>query len=84
MPHLAKLACLLILLLVAAPAVAQEKEHKDRAKMIKEMMNKPDGAPKVGDKAPLFKLKSLDGKTETELKAFKDKKPVVLIFGSYT
>jgi len=41
-------------------------------------------APQVGDDAPNFKLKSLDGKSETELAAFKGEKPVVLIFGSYT
>ncbi len=43
-----------------------------------------DKAPKVGDVAPTFKLKSLDGKSETDLAEFKGKKPVVLIFGSYT
>ena len=41
-------------------------------------------ALQVGDIAPTFKLKSLDGKTETDLASFKGKKPVVLIFGSYT
>ncbi len=43
-----------------------------------------DGAPKVGDVAPTFKLKSLDGKQEFDLAGFKGKKPVVLFFGSYT
>lgn len=43
-----------------------------------------DKAPKVGDAAPDFKLKSLDGKSETQLSSFKGKKPVVLFFGSYT
>ena len=42
-----------------------------------------DAHPKVGDKAPAFKLRSPDGKTEQTLaKLFG--KPVVLIFGSYT
>lgn len=41
-------------------------------------------ALKVGDSAPTFKLKSLDGKSETNLASFRGKKPVVLIFGSYT
>ena len=45
---------------------------------------KNNPALKVGDIAPTFKLKSLDGKSETDLAAFKGKKPVVLIFGSYT
>ena len=39
---------------------------------------------KVGDVAPGFKLKSLDGKSETDLSTFKGVKPVVLLFGSYT
>ena len=37
-----------------------------------------------GDEAPDFTLKSPDGKTSFTLSAFKNKKPVVLVFGSYT
>lgn len=45
----------------------------------------PDRAPKVGDAAPDFTLKKLgDAKTEVTLSSFKGKKPVVLIFGSFT
>ncbi len=43
-----------------------------------------DKGPKVGDIAPSFKLASLDGKEEFELKTFKGTRPVVLLFGSYT
>ena len=43
-----------------------------------------DKAPKVGDMAPTFKLKSLDGTEETDLEHFREKKPIVLFFGSYT
>ncbi len=43
-----------------------------------------DTAPQVGDDAPPFRLKSLDGKSETDITDFKGKKPVVLLFGSYT
>lgn len=39
---------------------------------------------KVGAIAPAFKLKSLDGETETELTTLRNAKPVVLFFGSYT
>ncbi len=42
------------------------------------------GGLKVGQKAPDFKLKSLDGKSQTELSAIVAKKPVILFFGSYT
>ena len=44
----------------------------------------PDDAPKVGAVAPTFKLKTLDGKGEVDLSTFRGKRPVVLIFGSYT
>ena len=43
-----------------------------------------DGAPAVGDTAPLFKLKTLDGDQEVELAEVIKSKPVVLFFGSYT
>lgn len=41
-------------------------------------------APQVGDVAPLFKLKTLDGKREVELASLRGKRPVLLLFGSYT
>ncbi|UCC31763.1 MAG: redoxin domain-containing protein [Phycisphaerales bacterium] len=43
-----------------------------------------DGAPKVGELAPNFKLKSLDGTSEVELASFRGRQPVVVFFGSYT
>jgi hypothetical protein len=43
----------------------------------------PEG-PKVGDDAPDFTLSSRDGKTRTTLSSFAGKRPVALIFGSYT
>lgn len=54
-----------------------EMKRQNRKKMV-------DKAPKVGDLAPTFKLKSLDGKSETDLLSYRGKKPVVLFFGSYT
>ena len=50
----------------------------------KKTKQKTDNAPKIGEMAPTFKLMSLDGKEETNLADFKDNKPVVLFFGSYT
>ncbi|MBI5863091.1 MAG: hypothetical protein HZB38_00990 [Planctomycetes bacterium] len=41
-------------------------------------------APQVGEAAPPFKLKSLDGKSEFELTSLSGKRPVLLLFGSYT
>lgn len=46
-----------------------------------------DKAPKVGDEAPDFELYRLDDKkqeTPVRLSDFEGKKPVVLVFGSYT
>lgn len=37
-----------------------------------------------GDPAPDFKLRSLDGKVMIELSSLRGKKPVALVFGSYT
>jgi len=67
--------------LAVSDCSAQGNSRRERAR---QRMNRQDDAPKVGDEAPLFKLKSLDGESETELKAFRGEKPVVLIFGSYT
>ncbi|MBI5394239.1 MAG: redoxin domain-containing protein [Verrucomicrobia bacterium] len=39
---------------------------------------------RVGDAAPDFKLKTKDGSREVTLSSFKGKRPVILIFGSYT
>jgi hypothetical protein len=41
-------------------------------------------APAVGETAPDFTLKTLDGKETVTLSKFKREKPVLLIFGSYT
>ena len=38
----------------------------------------------VGDLAPDFKLKTIDGKRTVRLLAHRGQQPVVLIFGSYT
>ena len=45
-----------------------------------------DGDLKIGDTAPNLKAKALGQKAEVELRQVveKEKKPVVLIFGSYT
>ena len=38
----------------------------------------------VGDAAPDFRLKTLDGKRVVRLSTHRGRRPVVLIFGSYT
>ena len=42
------------------------------------------GHLKVGSEAPDFSLATLDQKSTVQLSGFRDKKPVVLVFGSYT
>ena len=39
---------------------------------------------KAGDKAPDFTLKSPDGKQTMRLSEYRGKRPVALVFGSYT
>ena len=65
---------------------AQESDSKQdrRSRPTRNRRAGNDSAPKVGSDAPNFKLKSLDGKSETELATFQGKRPVVLYFGSYT
>ena len=41
-------------------------------------------APKAGEAAPLFTLKTLDRKSEVDLARFTGDRPVLLFFGSYT
>lgn len=41
-------------------------------------------APKVGDVAPDFLLSDTNGENPIRLSDFRDKKPVGLIFGSFT
>ena len=38
----------------------------------------------VGNLAPTFSLKSLDGTETFDLRSYRDKRPVLLLFGSYT
>jgi len=79
-----------LLALGTSGAFAQEggdPAQEDRAKRMRgmrERMMKDDGAPKVGDVAPTFALKTLEGEEVVDLGAFKGDKPAVLIFGSYT
>lgn len=42
------------------------------------------GGPKPGEAAPDFTLKTPDGKSTVKLSSFRDRKPVVLIFGSWS
>lgn len=41
-------------------------------------------APKVGDLAPDFQLSDINGENPVRLSDFKGRKPVALMFGSFT
>ncbi len=41
-------------------------------------------APKVGDAAPDFSLSDVENQNTVQLSEFKGKRPVALIFGSFT
>jgi hypothetical protein len=43
-----------------------------------------DGRLEIGDEAPDFTLKTLDGSAEAQLSSYRGEAPVALIFGSYT
>ena len=78
MLHKMKCAMMSALLLAFAVGGADAQDRGSRRV-------RPEGnAPRIGDDAPTFVLKSLDGKSETNLADFAGKRPVVLYFGSYT
>lgn len=57
------------------------KNRQEAMALMKELNSK---APKVGTEAPDFTLKEMESKQSFTLSSMKGKKPVVLIFGSYT
>ena len=58
--------------------------QKNKDELMRLMKEADKTAPRLADQAPLFKLKSMDGKSESDLAVLDKTKPVVLIFGSYT
>ena len=58
--------------------VSYRKKAMNRQKMLNAQ------APKAGDIAPDFTLSNISGTESVTLSDFRGKKPVALIFGSYT
>ena len=79
-----KIALFAIILVITAALVTDAEAQRWRGRGNNMKKQGQDNAPKVGDTAPTFTLKSHDGKSETSLASFKGVKPVVLFFGSYT
>ena len=55
-----------------------------RSKVMKKQLALNKLAPKVGDMAPDFTLSDTSGTESVTLSDFRGKKPVALIFGSFT
>jgi len=57
---------------------------KYRRKVMKKQMGLDKNAPKAGDQAPDFTLTDVSGTRSVTLSEFQGKKPVALVFGSFT
>ncbi|MCD6342772.1 MAG: hypothetical protein J7L76_03215 [Spirochaetaceae bacterium] len=55
-----------------------------RSKVMKQQLALNKLAPKAGDLAPDFTLSDISGKESITLSDFRGKKPVALVFGSFT
>jgi hypothetical protein len=80
--------CVLTFTWLAASTTASaddESQRLGRQRPAQQDADRPrDGSLEEGVPAPDFKLKSLDGKRDVQLVAYRGRQPVVLIFGSYT
>ncbi len=57
---------------------------KYRGKVMKKQLALNKAAPKAGDLAPDFTLYDISGTASVTLSEFRGKKPVALVFGSFT
>lgn len=55
-----------------------------RRKLMKRQKELDRSAPRAGDMAPDFTLRDVTGTESVTLSDFRGKKPVALVFGSYT
>jgi peroxiredoxin len=55
-----------------------------RKEKMKEQLTLNKKAPKTGDPAPDFTLRDISGERSVTLSEFQGKKPVALVFGSFT
>ena len=69
--------------LQAGVAVGQAPQGQN-ARPRPDARQQEDAAPRVGEPAPDLKLRSREGGEMFELSAFRGKRPVLLLFGSYT
>lgn len=85
---LSAIAVFIAALAVMAGAQDQPRKMPTMSKEMMEKMMADDGAPKVGDVAPLFKLdlrfNDWNDEKSIDLNEQVGKRPILLIFGSYT
>ena len=62
----------------------QTSPNKDQTTGGTQRVNRTESSLSKGDLAPEFDLKKLHSEERLRLSAFKEKKPVALVFGSYT
>jgi hypothetical protein len=84
LPHLV-VAALAFSFAVSSMAQSErsDRQRQGRKGKARQAMEASDPL-KVGDTAPDFNLKTADGKRAVRLSSFQGKRPVVLVFGSYT
>jgi hypothetical protein len=80
-PHFRPISFAGALLLVT---IASAGDAQRPGKKTGERPKRPADRLHVGDEAPDFTLKTLDGTSEVTLSDFRGKRPVALVFGSYT
>jgi len=68
--------------LTALPALAQAQDTQPEQPARR--ARQEDRSLRVGQMAPTFALPSFDGKSETDVREFRGKRPVIVFFGSYT
>ena len=78
------MAALALAVTVPAGLGQPEEETRRGRRRAWAAAHEEDKGPKPGEAAPSVKLQSLDDETTVDLASFKDKRPVVLFFGSYT
>lgn len=66
------------------PAQEPAKPMPAKAKAILREMGHGEGTLRPGDLAPDFRLRKTKSQKQLRLSAFRGKKPVALVFGSYT
>jgi hypothetical protein len=69
-------------LVLGADLLVNSKEWRDE-ELAWQLAGDPK-SPKVGDLAPDFELQDPDGNVRVRLSDFRGKRPVALVFGSYT